>query len=61
MISRDVEDLALEKVLKEEHDFFEIGSFFLFLMGLGVVITVDDISSDEAIVEMQPVVSHMGS
>lgn len=60
MISRDVENLALEKIMKEEHDFFEVSSFFFFLMSLGVMVTVDDVSSNEAVVEVQAVVSNMG-
>lgn len=57
MVPWNEKDLALEEIVKEEEDFFEGLGFFFFIVSLTVLITVDYISTYDAVIEVKTVTS----
>ena len=55
VIAWDEYDFALEEIMKEQENIFAGFWLFLFWVLFIVVIAVDDISSDEAVIEVEGV------
>lgn len=59
MVTRYKDNLALKQIMEKGEYFRKPCTFFLLVVGLFVVITVHNISSDQTIIKMQRVVAYV--